>query len=448
MLKTSEYNFMWPLEGSDSAVIFNSFSGAVMEIKKHQLDLLAEENELDPDILDDDTRKTVLSLSGNGFMIESFVDEKKFLMHRNTSGRYDRAVLSLTILPTLDCNLKCFYCFQERNPVDVMTPEIQENIEQFVLKSINGVKHIKVCWFGGEPLLGWDIICRLSDRLLKIAQENGCKYEAVMVSNGYLFDDSKIEKLKDLKVRSVQITLDGPPNTHSRRKGIQGNAQDNFDKITGIIEKLQKNNVKVSIRVNIDKTNMNEIDELLDILSDLPLGDATIYPALVTPYTQVCSNVADACLNTDEFAGVEVHFYKRLMELGLSTDLSRVFSNIKENFCCADQINSFIIGVDGYMYKCWNTVGNKNEIISDVMNRPAGEYEKKLMKMRQMNWITWNPFGFEECVNCKMLPLCMGGCPYKYKELNNGRPDCMSIKSNLQEMVLSHFYYKKVRALF
>lgn len=77
-------------------------------------------------------------------------------------------------------------------------------------------------WYGGEPLLAWDTICSLSERIIKIADENNCKYAAGIVTNGYLFDEDKILKLKELKIKTVQITLDGPPKVHSRRKGLPG----------------------------------------------------------------------------------------------------------------------------------------------------------------------------------------------------------------------------------
>jgi len=76
------------------------------------------------------------------------------------------------------------------------------------------------------------------------------------------------------------------------------------------------------------------------------------------------------------------------------------------------------------------------------------EVEARKMKMRHINWVTWNPFEFDECRECKVLPLCMGGCPYKYKALNNNSVDCLTIKDNLERMVMNNYYCMKVKSFF
>jgi len=447
MLKTSKYNFIWPLENSERVVIFNSFNAATMEIGKHNIDLLKDGIEIDLETLKDEKKKTALELEKNGFLIEEYIDEKRILMHRNSSGRYRKDSLILTIIPTLACNLKCIYCFQDRNQVGEMALEVQEAIENYVKSSIQGIKNIHVSWFGGEPLLAWGVICSLSRKLIKIAKENGCEYSASMVSNGYLFNDEKIKTLSEIKIKNIQITLDGPPQLHSSRKGLKGNTEENFKKILDIINSLQDNNIKVSIRFNIDKTNMDSSEELLDILAE-SLSQVNIYPAQVAAFTQVCSNIEDGCLNNDEFLEVEKAFYSLLLKKGLQADLSRAYPKIKANFCCADQINSFTIGPDGYVYKCWNTVDNKDEMVSDIMKRETGNKDKKKMVMRHLNWLTNNPFEEEECRECKVLPLCMGGCPYKHRESKNNKSDCITAKNNLEHIILNHFYCLKIKKIF
>lgn len=447
MLKTSHYNYIWPVDGSSKTVIFNSLSAATMEIKKIHLDLLDESKLHDTKNLDEERLKIVWELTKNGFLIEDFVEELAILKLRNASGRFSKDALSLTIIPTYSCNLSCFYCYQERMN-KIMSPEVQENIVQYAAKNIRNAKRLNVCWFGGEPVMAWGVITGLSEKLIKTAEENGCQYGASMITNGYLLDDNKINMFDELKIKKVQITLDGPPEVHSRRKGLKGDSTENFQKILRIIERLVQKDIKLSIRVNIDKSNANFLGELMDILVKHPACKANIYPAQVTPYTDICRNVKSTCFNTQEFEEIEANFYELMVEKGLISDLSCAYPKPMMNFCGADQINSFTIDCDGYVYKCWNDIGNKDKAVYDICKRDAGETDAKRMRMRHIKWITWNPFEFEECLECKVLPLCMGGCPYKYKAINGNSPDCMTIKNNLERMVMNNYYCLKIKSLF
>ena len=448
MLKTSRYNYIWPVDGCNKAVVFNSLSAASIEIKKIHLDLLNESNELDIEKLGEEKIKTAIELKKYGFLIEDFVDELAILKFRNASGRFSKDTLALTIIPTYACNLSCFYCYQERSSNRIMSLEVQEGIVQYTKNHVRGARNVNVCWFGGEPLIAWDVIISLSEKLMKAAEENGCEYAATMVTNGYMLDDNKINKLEELKVKKVQITIDGPPELHSQRKGLKGDAKENFDKILRVIERLMQKDIKLSIRVNIDKSNAESIGELLDILAKHPACKANIYPAQVTPYTEICKNVKSTCFDTQEFVEIEADFYELLIKKGLKTDLSSAYPKPMMNFCGADQINSFTIEPEGYVYKCWNDIGSMDKAVFDIRKREIAEIETKKMKMRHIKWVTWNPFEFAECLECKVLPLCMGGCPYKYKVMNNNSPDCLTIKNNLERMVMNNYYCLKVKSLF
>lgn len=448
MLKTSDYNFIWPIENSENAVIYNSFTGAAMEINKEYLVYLEKNDPLDPAQLDEKQRAIVIALETNGFLIDADIYEKKILKYRYNKEKFNRETLTLTILPTFRCNLRCFYCFEDRTRTELMTPQIQEGVLQYVLKSLAGVNNIHVCWFGGEPLMAWKIICTMSEKLMKIAEDNNCTYSARMISNGYLLDEDKIARLKEIGINSIQITLDGPPAMHSLRKSIKGDPETNFNFIIDKIKKLIDAKIKVKIRVNIDKKNLNAVDELLELLAKAGLQEAYIYPAMIEPYTKLCSDIENNCLHRDEFAEIETWFNKLLLEKGLRKDLSEVLPAPKGNFCISDQINAVSIAPDGYVYKCWNTIGSRDAVLADVMDREEDESENKKRNMRIIEDLTWDPFEKQECTSCKLLPVCMGGCPYQSKTSGDNIPYCLTIKDTIRENVINHVFSMKINRLF
>lgn len=78
-----------------------------------------------------------------------------------TSGRFHPKARSLTILPTLNCNLSCKYCFEEAHRrIEKMSPEIVKKLKQYIKEQyVHGrrTEYMDLHWFGGEPLLGFDI---------------------------------------------------------------------------------------------------------------------------------------------------------------------------------------------------------------------------------------------------------------------------------------------------
>ena len=445
MLKQSVFNFIWPVEDSNSAVLYNSFTGATLEINKKYLELLDEGKELRQE-LNEEQSKIRVEFATCGFLVEDYIDEVKVLKYRNNSEKFSKDTLSLTILPTNNCNLRCFYCFQDRTKHEFMTQEVQEGILQFVLKNMNGVKNIEICWFGGEPLMAWDIICNMTQKLQQVAEKHGSKYRAFMVTNGYLLNDEKINKLKELDINTIQITLDGTPELHSKRKGIKGDPELNFEFILNQIKKLLQDKIKVNIRVNIDKANVHTMNELLERLAKANLHEANIYPAMIESYTDLCCNIESGCLQRDEFVTVETYFYKAMLEKGLIKDLSDALPKLKGNSCIVDQINSFSIDTNGYVYKCWNTIGDYKEMIADVLDNVQNEEDKKRMRMKKIFGMTWDPLENAECISCKLLPICMGGCPYRSNK--NNKPDCLTIKDNLKDIILYHIVSKKINSIF
>jgi uncharacterized protein len=73
--------------------------------------------------------------------------------------------------------------------------------------------------------------------------------------------------------------------------------------------------------------------------------------------------------------------------------------------CTAVRANELVVGSRGELYKCWNAVGNRNEVIGDIR-----DYENP--NTRLLKWLKYDPFENEECRQCIALPVCMGGCAH------------------------------------
>jgi uncharacterized protein len=408
-MKGSKYNILCTTDEGEK-LAFNATTCALAVVEDRFINLLEDINNIDFDVLNEEDKSLINDMKLGNFIIDNEIDELEQLKFRNKVGKFSSSSLGLTIAPTLNCNFKCPYCY-ETPQTHLMSQDTQKGLLEFIDKNTRNVKRLSVTWYGGEPLIGIDIINKLSEDILKICSINHVEYSAYMVSNGYLVSESVINNMKNNMIRGCQITLDGPPEVHDKRR-ILRNGNGTFEIIVDNIKKLINNNINVSIRVNIDKTNVEQVEELLQILIKNNLNSLSINFGQLTAYTEACSSVSDHCLNTEEYSDEYKRMQKLLVKYGFPAKDYPNYPGIKGNYCCADQINSFVIDPDGYMYKCWNSIGNAKEAVGNVVNlkEPKSDW-----LMRNIEWVSTEPFE-GKCLKCKFLPICMGGCPYLKRE--------------------------------
>jgi uncharacterized protein len=424
MANASRFNVILPLE-TGAHLAFNCASCALAHIDEETYpafrDLLEGTNGASDEFRPDLVKK----MYKGSFLVDDGVDEVMRLEAISLINRFQTQNLSLTIAPTLACNFRCSYCYEQAVlGSSKMTEEVERQLVDFVQARTNRLASFAVVWYGGEPLLAKNTIFRLSEQFMTITEASDCAYEASMVSNGFLLTQSLATQLRGYRVRTVQITLDGPPHIHdSRRAGIKGTPTFNriLDNLLGIVDILQ-----VVIRVNIDQTNQDAALDLLDILEQRGLKDKLqIYFAQVDSYDCVDDAVAKWCISDRSFSETEVVLYK--MAAARGWQLNR-YPRPLASYCGALSLNAFVVDPLGNLHKCWNTIGDPAEIVGHV-----GESVK--MNPRHSQWLSVSPFKFDHCRNCRMLPICAGGCPYGLVVRAEAEPRCERWKHNLLEML-------------
>ena len=104
-------------------------------------------------------------------------------------------------------------------------------------------------------------------------------------------------------------------------------------------------------------------------------------------------------------------------------------TNYRTNYCYADNINSFVVDPTGNLYKCWIDLGNTARSIGNILNF-RNENIHSINNIFAA-YIFWSPFDHKECLECKILPFCMAGCPKRGMQRKS--VDCSPLKYNLIE---------------
>lgn len=408
-MQWSRFNRLFRLEKT-GGFLYNALSNTLFELDESHYTILEDwQNGRSYDANGDEyflsvlSKKTVLVRSG---------EEEQHLLacrYQRQVTCFDSSVLCLTICPTLRCNFQCPYCFeQSQQDGAIMTPETIDRLISFI-RRYKDIRHLFVSWYGGEPLLAFDTIYTLT-RQFKTLDLN---FEgAGMITNGYLLDKERIARLNDLRIRSIQITLDGPRETHDSWRVLRSGGS-TFERILNNVTALFQSPYKGKciIRVNIDKNNRGAFIELQAALLNRFKGkNLIIYPG----YVQTSRSHPYAHTDTLDIKEWTDFTFDLFWREGLvpSGGFYPPFGNQDagcNSICAATKHNEFVIGPEGELYKCWEDVGRPDMVIGNIhLDEPI---ENDLMRAQYT--LGTDAFCDPECLACDVLPICGGGCANK-----------------------------------
>jgi len=423
-LNWSRYSYFFKSDGH--FFLYNSLSNSFAELESgvyNELYKMKSENVLpynDDELLSDLKKMKAVVVNDD--------DEIYKVKYLAMLRRFNNKTLNLTISPTTDCNFACPYCFESEHRHSYMTDDVEKQCITFIKKHTEA-KHLSVTWFGGEPLMAFKRIVSLTEKMKKL----WLRYSAGIITNGFLLNRNVIERLADLSVSVIQITLDGLAEKHDSRRCLK-NGGKTFDRIVNNID-LLKNlapEVKLSIRVNIDNTNEEDFINIFQFFFKKNYPNISVYPAFVEDITDT-NNCA--LFDSKKQASYLIRLYKKY---GL--DFSRFYPAPSRYECSIRNANSVVIGPEGELYKCWNDVGNKKRIIGML----DGKNTNESLLLRYL--VGADPFDDPKCKECFLLPVCSGGCPYtRLQNMYEGKNfnTCDLIKNNLDEFLLLQYHKTK-----
>ncbi|MDO5017665.1 MAG: radical SAM protein [Lagierella massiliensis] len=417
-MKQSFYNTIVKLPNTEFYAIYNTKSGCLALLNEKEYCNLNK-----PLNFKDWDSNTWEELKNAGFIVGKEFNELEEIEYNMNKSRFSNSHLSLTIAPTADCNFRCSYCYEKNNiKMAYMKDETICNLLKFIESEMKNKKYLNICWYGGEPLLAVDIIEKISKKIFKIQEELGFNYEGSMVTNGYLLNRNMVLKLNKLHIDNYQITLDGNKKYHDKRRFLKC-GKGTYRQIIKNLTDINDICPNISIRINVDKDNINYISNLIGELKSLDVHNKLfLYIGKVENYQNIYDE--GVCFNDREFYMEQVKFSKSYFE----DSLRDIYPSVKSNFCCADNESSLIIGYDGSVYKCWSDIGEEKKIVGEIKDEGLRIYKTKYY----YDLLTFNPTKELYCSSCKYLPICMGGCPY---ERINAEKQCMKEKMNLESYI-------------
>lgn len=352
----------------------------------------------------------------NGFIVEDDIDEFSFI-----EAFYDKSINSsvydLTIIPTLDCNLRCWYCFEKHIIGSRLTPKVSNNI-QILAKSIldsNEITELKVTLFGGEPLMYfkeevYPLLKDIQEYALKVGKNTFFNF----ITNGVCITEEVVPLFERLGA-SFQISIDGYRNKHNKVKR-NCSIPNPYDVVMKAIHLLsERYDARINLRINYDNETLSHIEEVIKDIIDIKRKNIRIHLERVWQTREDKKNPLNIKKVIDLFLLNKFYVtYLNMIRLG--------------NSCKASQKNQSVVSFDGRVFKCTGRDFTSELQEGELTDGQIVWNEEKLQK--RMNIITYRN---SKCMKCKFLPLCWGPCCQKLLE----NPDDVEKYCQLNNMEMS-----------
>ena len=440
-MKISKYTFMFDENGQEYYV-YNTLSNALMEIDKESYSLLFESRNTQKLSTADFDEDLWEELCINNIISDNDTDDYLKYKASITNLRKQRTGMHLTLAPTMDCCFRCHYCFEKYKEKKYMTPEIMDQIIKYVT-SYPELKNIKITWFGGEPLMAVPQIEEFYDKFRDIWQE---PFISNIITTGYHIDKESIRVMQKVGISSVQITLDGMKETHNKVKHLPS-GEDVFERILSNIELLNDSapEINITIRVNLTLEHKEEYIPLHKLCLTRFYGrsNITISPAFVLD-----RGTGDICRSNNNIFFGHIERSKFILNLA-KNGINSVFVRYPEPFfneCAIRNEMAIAFDPEGYAYKCWEVIGNKEYAIGKLNDDGILTDINQTILNRQLYGA--DTFDDPICSQCKYLPICNGGCPIQRIEnkFEGGHNDCCShYKGFMPDFLKIHIARKKAQ---
>ncbi|MCM1140320.1 MAG: radical SAM protein [Muribaculum sp.] len=319
--------------------------------------------------------------------------------------------IKVTILPTLQCNLRCWYCYENHNNSSKLNDETSSRINLLIkrISSQESLKKVNIDFFGGEPLMFFDeTVAPIIRYANTICRENKKRLGVSFTTNGTLLTDNVCRELADTHADvSFQITLDGDREHHNKVRHLFGNIP-TYDLIISNIIRAVKHKFYVSVRFNYTHNNYNTYHS---VISDFDKLTKEEKERLDFSFHKVWQETLS--YEMEHTISETINQYSKL---GYIVNIPNSMGN--KDRCYADSPNNIVINYNGDIYKC--TAREFSPDTREGYLRHDGIIEWNQRYSQRMKLI----YGIPVCQQCEIFPLCNCTCSQNRIEYESGSDSC------------------------
>ncbi|MCX6266945.1 MAG: radical SAM protein [Bacteroidetes bacterium] len=428
----SKHNIFSGITGSDNFFIVNLLTGSADILNPEEGKMLRDflgGNEIEEEFRN--------NLTEQGYLVDEKEEERLYRSkYLDFVDAREEDEVQLFFVPNYSCNFACTYCYQDEYSAtkQELSHEVIDAFFNYINLEFAGRKKYLTI-FGGEPLLNSPRQKELIAYLLKHAKESNL--EVCIVTNGFSLIDY-IDILKNIRIREIQVTLDGIGALHDARRFLKGGGA-TFDRIVKGVDACLQNNLPVNLRMVVDKENIAGLPEMAQFAIDRGWTKSDFFK------TQLGRNYElHHCQGTSEklFSRISLYetIYRQVKQhphiLEFYKPAYSISKFLAENGSLPDPLydacpackTEWAFDYTGKIFSCTATVGKSDESLGTFF--PEVTRNEELID----SWESRDVNNIPECKTCSLQLACGGGCGSVAKNRTGSicSTDCRPVKELLE----------------
>lgn len=410
-------------------IVLDVNSGSVHVVDDVVYDVIpVVEKALTAGALPEETEKTVLSELKDSYREEELKEALSEILELKEAGMlytediYENYIIDFkkreTVVKALclhiahDCNLACRYCFAEEGEYHgrraLMSFEVGKKALDFLVKNSGSRVNLEVDFFGGEPLLNWQVVKELVAYGRSLEEPYNKKFRFTLTTNGILLNDEIIAFLNQ-EMSNVVLSIDGRKEVNDLMRPYRG-GQGSYDTIVPKFRKVaeSRNQTNYYVRGTFTHNNLDFGEDVMH-LADLGFEQISVEPVVAESTESYALREEDIPKILEEYDRLAVELIKRRKE-GRGVNFFHFMIDLKGGPCVAKRLSGCGSGTEylavtpwGDFYPCHQFVGKEEFLMGNVDEGITRTDIRDEFK-------TCNVYAKEKCRNCFAKFYCSGGC--------------------------------------
>ena len=361
-----------------------------------------------------------------------------------TEDVYENAIENFSHRPTVvkalclhiahDCNLACRYCFAEEGEYHgrraLMSFEVGKQALDFLIANSGNRRNLEVDFFGGEPLMNWQVVKDLVKYGREQEKKHGKNFRFTLTTNGVLLDDEVME-FCNREMANVVLSIDGRKEVHDFMRPFR-KGKGSYDLIVPKFRKFaeSRNQDKYYVRGTFTRHNLDFAKDVLH-LADLGFKQISVEPVVALPEEEYALREEDIPQICEEYDRLAAEMIKRHRE-GKEFNFFHFMIDLTGGPCVYKRLSGCGSGTEylavtpwGDFYPCHQFVGEEAFLMGNVFDGlKASELQEEFKGC--------NVYAKEKCSNCFAKFYCSGGCAANAYKFHGSINDAYDVGCELQ----------------
>ncbi len=365
--------------------------------------------------LPDVTRAEILECIDDVRSLEAagkLFSEDKYEGLATTYKNNSKVIKALCLHVAHTCNLNCSYCFASQGKYQgdraLMSFEVGKQAFDFLIANSGSRRNLEVDFFGGEPMMNWDVVKQLVEYARSIEKKHNKNFRFTFTTNGVLLDDEVIEYL-NREMHNVVLSLDGRPEVNDRfRVDYAGNGS--YAKIVPNFKRLvdARGGKNYYMRGTYTHYNTDFTNDLFH-MADLGFTELSMEPVVCPPSDPCALTEEDLPKIYEQYEILAKEMIKRKKE-GRPITFYHYMLDLKNGPCIYKRITGCGSGTEYMAVTPWGELFPCHQFVGDPKYSLGNIWDGIKNTSVQDEFRVCNAYSREECKSCWARLYCSGGC--------------------------------------